>query len=77
MWYFTERQTGCDAPDKIEHGNWHYDVSVLQPGYYYRSRIIYACDAGYQTLTGDVETVLTCLESGFWSADAPECLPIG
>lgn len=73
----TVPRTSCTWPAAIDDGNWQFMDEVSVPDLHFGTRIRYECDTNYRTLSGEQSIVVTCLSSGFWSADTPKCLPIG
>ena len=71
------KRTACDAPKHIDNGNWRFMEGVRRADYHFGTKIVYSCDEGYLTISGEQKTLLECLEPGEWSDFAPTCLPIG
>ena len=72
MYHITLAQNvGCgwnvtSCPELPEPGNGRVDISSLEP----ETTVRYSCDVGFQL---SENTVRTCLGSGVWSGEAPNC----
>lgn len=72
IYVIVEFRVSCDKPMDVPDGSWY----IVSPYLDFRrgSRVSYKCNDGFK-LMGSSEIV--CEVSGYWSDNAPKCLPKG
>ena len=73
--FIVVQRTHCEPPTEVANGNWVINQIISGYGRYgIGSEITYECSDDYYAFG---ETHLRCQSTGYWSDNAPKCLPKG